>query len=158
MLQLRAYWLRRFSRLVVVRRLLVTCLLHFLPLSGAFAQKPPSQVQVARQFLLAVLAGNYPAAYAFLAPEVSTAIPLARFQAAAEPLHRQGRQHQPTIDLYKLGYRISDNGMTRSFVAFMFRSDTLLPRPQVQLDVTFRDSTARQILSFGLIPAPQSVK
>ncbi|QNH62917.1 hypothetical protein [Hymenobacter sediminicola] len=113
---------------------------------------------MARQFLLAVLAGNYPAAYALLAPEVSAAVPLAQFQAAAQPLQQQGLQRQRTIDLYKLGYRISDNTTTRSFVAFMFRSDTLLPRPQVQLDVTFRDSTARQVLSFGLVPAPQSVK
>ncbi|MBD2714459.1 hypothetical protein KBK19_05390 [Microvirga sp. STR05] len=153
-----ARWLRSPFCLSVARRLVVGCLLLCLPLFQAVAQKPPSQVQVARQFLLAVLAGNYPAAYAFLAPEVSAAVPLARFQAAAEPLHQQGRQHQPTIDLYKLGYRISDNNTTRPFVAFKFRSDTLLPRPQVQLDVTFRDSTARQILGFGLIPAPQSVK
>ncbi|SHK31212.1 hypothetical protein SAMN02746009_00693 [Hymenobacter psychrotolerans DSM 18569] len=140
------------------RLLLLVVLSLSVPLQGGAFQKPPSQVQVARQFLLAVLAGNYSAAYGFLAPEISAAVPLARFQAAAEPLYRQGQQRQRTIDLYKLGYRISDNATTRSFVAFMFRSDTLAARPQVQLDVTFRDSTARQILSFGLVPAPQAAK
>ncbi|WBA40545.1 hypothetical protein [Hymenobacter canadensis] len=121
----------------------------------AVAVKPvaiSSQIQVARQFLLAVLAGNYPAAYALLAPEVSRNVPLARFQTTAEPLYRQGQRYQPTIDLYKLGFRISADNSTRAFVAFMFRSDTLAPRPHLQLDVTFRDTIARQVLSFGLVP------
>jgi hypothetical protein len=120
--------------------------------SGSAPVAVASQIQVARQFLLAVLAGNYPAAYALLAPEVSQHVPLAQFRATAEPLYQQGQRYQPTIDLYKLGFRISDNQTTRAFVAFMFRSDTLQPRPQVQLDVMFRDTTARQILSFGLVP------
>lgn len=150
--------IRSFSEFPAICRLLAVLLLLCLPLQGGAYQKSPSQVQVARQFLLAVLGGNYPAAYALLAPEVSAAVPLARFQAAAEPLYQQGQQRQRIIDLYKLGYRISDNATTRSFVAFMFRSDTLAARPQVQLDVTFRDSTARQILNFGLVPAPQSAR
>lgn len=117
-----------------------------------------SQIQVARQFLLAVLAGNYPAAYSLLAPEVSQNVPLARFQATAELLYRQGQRHQSTIDLYKLGFRISADNSTRTFVAFLFRSDTLALRPHLQLDVTFRDTTARQVLSFGLVPLGEGRK
>jgi hypothetical protein len=122
-----------------------------LPAAVAAETAGTSQIQVARRFLLAVLTGNYPAAYALLAPEVSQSVPLARFQAMAEPLYQQGRRYQPTIDLYKLGFRISADNSTRTFVAFMFRSDTLAPRPHLQLDVTFRDTTARQVLSFGLV-------
>ncbi|MBC6697009.1 hypothetical protein [Hymenobacter sp. BT190] len=117
-----------------------------------------SQIQVARQFLLAVLEGNYPAAYTLLAPEVSQHIPLARFQATAAPLYQQGQRYQPTIDLYKLGFRISADNTTRTFVAFLFRSDTLAARPHLQLDVTFRDTTARQVLSFGLVPLGEGRK
>ncbi len=131
-------------------------LLSAVPLTARAPQRPAqSQIQVARQFLLAVLAGNYPVAYSLLAPEVSQHVPLARFQATAQLLYQQGQRHQPTIDLYKLGFRISADNTTRSFVAFMFRSDTLAPRPQMQLDVTFRDSTARRILGFGLVPLGQ---
>jgi hypothetical protein len=133
-------------------------LLWSLPVLATPSVRPPSQIQVARQFLLAVLGGKFPAAYALLAPEVSRAVTPQRFRAAALPLYEQGRRHGATIDLYKLGYRISDDNTMRSFVAFTFRSDTLAKVPQVQMDVTFRDSTARQILSFGLVPAPQRRK
>jgi hypothetical protein len=52
--------------------------------------------------------------------------------------------------------RIGEKNDVRNFYSFLFKSDTLAPRPQVQLDVTFRDSTSTRILSFGLIPAPQT--
>jgi hypothetical protein len=128
-------------------------LLLWLPASAA---RRPSQIQVARQFLLAVLRADYPAAYQLLAPEVSAAVTPARFRAAAQPLYEQGQRRQPAIDLYKLGLRISEQNDVRNFYSFTFRSDTLAPKPEVQLDVTFRDSTATRILSFGLIPSPQT--
>lgn len=115
--------------------------------------KPPSQIQVARQFLLAVLGGDYPAAYALLAPEIQAAVPLARFRSVAQSLHQQGQRRGPAIDLYKLGFRLRDHQTPQSFVAFSFKSDTLAARPEVHLDVTFRDSAARQVLSFGLVPS-----
>ncbi|RYU84349.1 hypothetical protein [Hymenobacter persicinus] len=134
-----------------------------LGLLAALSLAPPavarvrlSQVQVARQFLLAVLRADYNHAYQLLAPEVSAAVTPARFRAAARPLYEKGQQFQPAIDLYKLGMRIQENNDVRHFYSFMFKSDTLAAKPEVQLDVTFRDSTATRILSFGLIPAPQT--
>lgn len=116
----------------------------------------PSQVQVARQFLLAVLRGEYKVAYALLAPEAQTTMTARQFRVAVQPLIAQSQQRGRPIDLYKLGYRIGEANDVRSFYSFMFKSDTLARLPQVQLDVVFRDSTATRILSFGLIPAPQS--
>ncbi|WP_345074179.1 hypothetical protein [Hymenobacter fastidiosus] len=130
-------------------------LLGLLVLLAPPARARPSQVQLARQFLLAVLRGDYEHAYQLLAPEVSAAITPAHFRAAARPLYEKGQQFRPAIDLYKLGLRIGEANDVRNFYSFMFKSDTLATRPQVQLDVTFRDSTATRILSFGLVPAPQ---
>ena len=118
----------------------------------------PSQIQVARRFLLAVLHGEFQAAHGMLAPEVGRAITPAQFQAVAMPLYQKGQHFKPTIDLYKLGFRLRDGQTPQSFVAFMFKADTLAARPEVQLDVTFRDSTARQILSFGLIPLGEPIR
>ncbi|TGE27121.1 hypothetical protein [Hymenobacter metallicola] len=116
----------------------------------------PSQVQVARQFLLAVLRGDYTVAYRLLAPETQATLTAKEFRAAARPLHAQGQRRGQPIDLYKLGYRIGETHEVTSFYSFMFKSDTLARLPQVQLDVTFRDSTATAIMGFGLIPAPQT--
>ncbi|TGE21934.1 hypothetical protein E5K00_16890 [Hymenobacter aquaticus] len=116
----------------------------------------PSQVQVARQFLLAVLRGDYTAAYQLLAPEAQATLKADGFRAAARPLYEQGQRRGTPFDLYKLGYRIDEANTVRNFYSFMFKSDTLAARPVVQLDVTFRDSTATRILTFGLIPAPQT--
>jgi hypothetical protein len=118
---------------------------------------PPTQIQVARQFLLAVLRGEFQAAQGMLAPEVGVALTRDRFRTAALPLYQRGQQVGPAIDLYKLGFRLRDGQVPQAFVAFMFKADTLAARPEVQLDVTFRDSTARQILSFGLIPLGKPV-
>ncbi|KAA9338637.1 hypothetical protein F0P96_07380 [Hymenobacter busanensis] len=141
------------------RSTMVRCLLAALVLvcctsvPPAHAVTPSAQVRVARQFLLAVLRADYAAAYAFLAPEVRTAVTPARFQAAAQPLYAQGQRFQSPIDLYKLGVRLHDDQQARMFYAFMFRSDTTAKVPQVQLDVTFRDSAATGILNFTLVPA-----
>ncbi|UOQ72478.1 hypothetical protein [Hymenobacter cellulosilyticus] len=116
----------------------------------------PSQVQVARQFLLAVLRGEYPTAYALLAPETRAAMSAKQFKEAVQPLRAQAKRRGQPIDLYKLGYRISEANEVSNFYSFMFKSDTLAGKPEVQLDVTFQDSTAARIRSFGLIPAPQS--
>jgi hypothetical protein len=43
-------------------------------------------------------------------------------------------------------------------VAFSYKADTLQAHPHFQLDVTFRDSTARQVLGFGLLPLVAPVK
>ncbi len=118
---------------------------------------PPTQIQMARRFLLAVLHGEFQAAQGLLAPEVGQALTPAQFRVAALPLYQRGQHFGPAIDLYKLGFRLRDGQAPQSFVAFMFKADTLATRPEVQLDVTFRDSTARQILSFGLIPLGMQV-
>lgn len=110
------------------------------------------QVQVARQFLLAVLRADYPAAYQLLAPEVAQAVPLARFQAAAEPLYRAGQDCEPGFELYKFGLRLGEGEAVRRFYAFTFKADTLQAGPHLQLDVTFRDSAATRVLAFGLLP------
>lgn len=148
----RANWL-----LVMV---MVGILLASRPLGAAPSAPRPTQIQAARQFLLAVLRGEFEIAHRMLAPEVGSALTPARFRAVAQPLYEQGRQYGPAIDLYKLGFRLRDGQVPQSFVAFMFKADTLAARPKMQLDVTFRDSTARQVLSFGLIPlaAPVRVK
>ncbi|QDA60758.1 hypothetical protein [Hymenobacter jejuensis] len=128
------------------------CILLVLPVAAS----QPSQVQVARQFLMAILRGDYPKAYALLAPEVVAAVSPAQFRSAALPLHEQGRRYGQPIDLYKLGVRIEDSGNARFFYSFLFKNDTLNSVPKVQLDVTFRDSTATRVLSFGMIPALQT--
>ncbi|GAA3948580.1 hypothetical protein [Hymenobacter algoricola] len=140
-----------------MRRAALLVLLAVLALAPPAVARP-SQVQIARQFVLAILRGDYDQAYQLLAPEVTAAVTPARFRAAAAPLYAKGQQFKPTIDLYKLGVRIGEANDVRNFYSFMFKSDTLAPRPQVQLDITFRDSTATRILSFGLIPAPQSTR
>jgi len=122
--------------------------------TGAKAARP-SQIQIARQFLIAVLQRQYKQAYQLLAPEVSRAVTLQQFETVAQPLVEQSQRRGQAIDLYKLGMRISDGPVTRYFYTFSFKSDTLQAKPAVLLDVNFRDSTATRVLGFGLIPAPQ---
>ncbi|MCC3157713.1 hypothetical protein LJ737_10710 [Hymenobacter sp. 15J16-1T3B] len=110
----------------------------------------PSQVQVARRFLLAVLAGHLGAAYRLLAPEAKVQWSTKQFAAAAQPLYAEGQRRGPTIDLYKFGFRIGDVD-TQPFCAFMFRSDSTAAKPQVQLDVTFGSQQARLVQGFSLI-------
>ncbi|AYA38474.1 hypothetical protein D3Y59_16305 [Hymenobacter oligotrophus] len=108
-------------------------------------------MQIARQFLLAVLGGKYDDAYRMLAPEVKVSVSPVRFRAAAEPIYRQGQQRGAGIDLYRLGLRIGENDQVRWFYAFTFKSDSLVKAPQ-QLDVSFRDSAATGVLEFRMVP------
>lgn len=132
----------------------LVCLALLLLLSFPVAAQP-SQIQVARQFLLAVLRGDNNAAYKLLAPEVSKAVSKKQFKEAVRSLYQQGRDFGQPIALYKLGIRLGEEATPRYFYAFSFKSDTLQIRPRVMLDVTFRDTAATRILSFGMIPAPQ---
>ncbi|TGD81340.1 hypothetical protein [Hymenobacter wooponensis] len=145
--------LRSFSARFALLGLLV-----LTPLLAHPAQAPTTQVQVARQFLLAVVRGEWAVAYGHLAPEVRQGLSAQQFQKAAEPLYKQAKHYGPTISLYKLGYRLRDTQVPQPFVAFSYKADTLQAYPHFQLDVTFRDSTARQVLGFGLVPLVAPVK
>jgi len=108
-----------------------------------------SQAQVAGQFLRAVQRAEYAAAYRRLAPEVRRAVSPAHFETAARPLWKVGRRAAP-LELYKLGVRLGDGGSSRLFYSFAFAADSALPQPSVQFEVTFRDTTTRNVLGFGL--------
>ncbi len=111
---------------------------------------PPrnSQVQVGRRFWLAVLRHDDRAAYALLTPDVRHALPLAAFR------HRAGlvraAAHGRNIELYKLGFRLEDDGRARPFVAFTYAADSALLGKRRGLDVTFRDTAARAVWQFGV--------
>lgn len=111
----------------------------------------PTQPQLARQFLVEILARNYPAAYRRLAPEVRAAVPLLAFARAARPVWQQGQARGPAIEFYQLGARLG-NGQRPSqwFCRFAFAQDSARRPPPVLLEVTFRDTTARVVLGFGL--------
>ena len=112
--------------------------------------RQPTQAQAARQFLTAVVRGNYPQAYARLAPEVTRAISLAKFRATARPIRVRALRLGTGITLYKLGVRLAARGSARLFYTFSFAADSVLATPSVMLEATFRDTTARQILSFTM--------
>jgi hypothetical protein len=110
----------------------------------------PTQAQVAYRFLSEVLRADYPTAYRRLAPEVQRALTSAAFTAAAQPLQQLGQQRGPEIRLYKLGTRLGGRGKPGQwFYSFSFAKDSLLKPPLVLLEITFRDTTARQVLGFG---------
>jgi hypothetical protein len=119
------------------------------PLPVPAAQRT-GQAQAAGLFLRAVLQANYPAAYARLAPEVRRSLSLGAFATAARPLWKSGQRHGPGIELYKLGVRLGDGGGARLFYAFSFAADSSLKIPSELLEVTFRDTTTRAVLSFGM--------
>ena len=123
-----------------------------LSLAGPLARpgQRPGQAQAAGQFLRLVLRANYPAAYARLAPEVRQGLSLNQFAAAARPLWRSGQRHGADIELYKLGLRLGDRGGSRLFYTFAFTADSAAKNPAELLEVTFRDTAARAVLSFGL--------
>ena len=111
----------------------------------------PTQPQVARQFLVEILAGSYPAAYRRLAPEVRAAVPLPTFTNAARPLWQQGQARGPAIELYQLGARLGNGRRPGQwFCRFAFAQDSAHRPPPVLLEVTFRDTTARAVLGFDL--------
>ena len=113
--------------------------------------RQPTQAQVARRFLTEIILADYPAAYRRLAPEVRTALPLSAFAAAAAPLGQQAQPRGAAIELYKLGTRLSGASHSgRWFYSFRFASDSARQPPPVLLEVTFRDTTARQVLGFSL--------
>jgi hypothetical protein len=116
----------------------------------------PSQIQVSQQFLIAILQGDNATAYKLLAPEITASVSKKQFRAAVKPLYQQGRKFGQSVALYKLGLRLGEQATPRYFYTFSFKSDTLQPVPRVMLDVTFRDTATTRILSFGMIPAPQS--
>lgn len=110
----------------------------------------PTQAQVAYRFLSELIQADYPTAYRRLASEVQRALPSAAFAKAAQPLQQLGQQRGPHIKMYKLGTRLSGRGKPGQwFYSFSFANDSLLKPPPVLLEVTFRDTTARQILGFG---------
>jgi len=141
-----------------------------LSIASAPAQvkQRPGQAQAAGQFLRALLHGHYAAAYARLAPEVRQGLPLSQFAAAARPLWKSGQRHGASIELYKLGVRLGDRGGSRLFYSFSFAADSLTKSPSELLEVTFRDTATRAVLSFSLRgtppparerkPAPQATK
>jgi hypothetical protein len=109
---------------------------------------PPrnSQVQVARRFWLAVLRHDDRAAYAFLASDVRRTMPSAVFRQRAGLVRAAAHGH--AIELYKLGFRLEDDGRARPFVAFSYAADSALPGKRQGLDVTFRDTAARAVWRF----------
>ncbi len=121
-------------------------------LAGARPYPPtPTQAQVARRFLGEVLRADYPAAYRRLAPEVRAGVPLAAFGMAARPLWQQGQARGPAIELYQVGTRLgTGRAGSQWFCRFTFASDSARRPPPVLLEVTFRDTTARAVLGFGL--------
>ncbi|RTQ53177.1 hypothetical protein EJV47_00090 [Hymenobacter gummosus] len=134
------HWLRRLLPLLLLGLL-------WLPASAG----PPAQAFLARQFLLAVLQGRFGVAYELLAPETRQQLSRQQFRQAAAPLYQRGQQAGPSIELYRLGLRLGENDDARWFYAFTFRSDSAAAAP-AQLDVTFRDSAATQVLEFRLVP------
>jgi hypothetical protein len=111
----------------------------------------PTQAQVSYRFLNEILRADYPAAYRRLAPEVQRALSSAAFTTAAQPLQQLGQQRGADIKLYKLGTRLGGRGKPGQwFYSFSFAKDSLLKPPPVLLEVTFRDTTARQVLGFGV--------
>ncbi|MBO2012403.1 hypothetical protein [Hymenobacter negativus] len=117
---------------------------------GGHAGSRPAQGQAAWQFLNAVLHGNYQSAYSRLAPEVRQSISLGRFEAQARPIWKSGQRHGKVIELYKLGMRLGERGSSRLFYSFAFAADSSLKTPSELLEVTFRDTTTRAVLGFGL--------
>ncbi len=133
-------------------------------LTGASAKPLPTlltkpvrlaQGQAAWQFLRAVLRADYTSAYGRLAPEVRRAVSLERFEAAALPLWKSGQRRGQEIELYKLGVRLGAGNSSRMFYAFTFAVDSGVVPPPAILEVTFRDTATRAVLSFGLRPGPR---
>ena len=73
----------------------------------------------------------------------------ARFGTLARPLWKTGQRQASALELYKLGVRLGEGGSSRLFYSFSFAADSALPRPSVVLEVTFRDTASRGVLSFG---------
>jgi hypothetical protein len=120
--------------------------------SFSFQATPsPTQAQVARRFLSEVLRADYPAAYQRLAPEVRDTLRPAAFARVAQPLWHLGQQRGQAVELYKLGTWLREGGGHEPwFYRFSFANDSARRPPPVLLEVTFSDTTARQVLGFGV--------
>ena len=119
------------------------------PPRNSLPPNPPprnSQVQVARRFWRAVLRPDDRAAYALLTPSLRRTLPLAAFRHRARQV--RAAAHGRAIELYKLGFRLEDNGRVRPFVAFTYAADSAATARRVLLDVTFRDTAARAVWRF----------
>jgi hypothetical protein len=106
---------------------------------------------VAYRFLIEVLRADHPAAYQRLAPEVRAKLPRAAFTTAARPLRQLGKQRGRAIELYTFGTHLSERGGSEPwFYRFSFDKDSLQKPPPVLLEVTFSDTTTRQVLGFRI--------
>jgi hypothetical protein len=113
------------------------------------ATPAPTQAQVAYRFLSEVGRADYSAAYRRLAPEVRATLPRATFATAARPLRQLSKQRGRAIELYTFGTHLSERGGSEPwFYRFSFAKDSLQKPPSVLLEVTFRDTTTRQVLGF----------
>jgi hypothetical protein len=109
----------------------------------------PTQAQVAYRFLTEVVRADYPAAYRRLAPEVRAGVPQTAFATDARPLRQLGKQRGRAIELYTFGTHLSERGGSEPwFYRFSFAKDSLQKPPPVLLEVTFSDTTTRQVLGF----------
>ena len=112
---------------------------------------PPTQAQVARRFLREILRADYSAAYHRLAPEVQVVLRPAAFATAAQPLWHQGQARGQALELYKLSTQLGGrSGRGQWHYSFSFAHDSAHRPPPVLLEVTFRDTTTRAVLGFGL--------
>ncbi len=118
------------------------------------APRPPSQVQVARQFLGAALRGETAVAYGWLAPEVRRGLGPLGFAGALAQVQARGQVRGATLQLYKLGFRLGDTGPGRPFVAYAWAADSALRVKREWLEVCFRDTAARAVWGFAWRRAP----
>ncbi len=120
---------------------------------GWQAPVAPTQAQVAYRFLTEVLRADYPAAYRRLAPEVRAGLPQVAFATAARPLRQVGRRRGRAIELYTFGTHLTEHGAGEPwFYRFSLAQDSLQKPPPVLLEVTFRDTTTREVLGFRVRP------
>ena len=106
---------------------------------------------MAYRFFTEVGRADYPAAYRRLAPEVRATLPQAAFATAARPLRQLGKQRGRAIGLYTFGTHLSERGGSEPwFYRFSFDKDSLQKPPPVLLEVTFRDTTTREVLGFRI--------
>ena len=124
-------------------------------LAGAMAlltapQAPRNtQVQATRHFLAAALRGE-PRAARWLEPELRRTLGPAGVKGVLGQLAATGRRRGTAVELYKLGFRLEEDGTARPFVAYAWAADSGLARKREWIDVAFRDTAARQVLSFEL--------
>lgn len=117
----------------------------------------PTQAQVSYRFLTELLRADYPTAYRRLAPEVRAKLPLLAFITATRPFRQQGHRRGRAVELYTFGTHVGERGGGGHepwFYRFSFAADSLQKPPPVLLEVTFRDTTARQVLGFRVRARP----